>query len=301
MQSSRCPFCTRQPAYYYCHVNGYAYYRCPACRSLYLHPLPSRQALNDYYAHDFAYGEGAEVSIRQRARITLARLKRMYPHGKTVLDIGSGKGYFLEEAEAYGLTATGIEPSADLCAYSRQRGLSVLHTTLEQTDVNRTYDFVTIIHVIEHMLFPHQTIMKAMNMLNPHGVLYIETPNCDSWLFRAEQHRYTFLTPPDHLWLFSGKALTQLCQPFIPMRCSTYSYPEHLVGILKTVLHRNRQRQQSDISHQQSPDVQLNRKRRLLPYLFIHVLFSRLFYRLLNIGDKGSILELYLKKNPSKC
>src|SRR6185503_4087433 len=98
-------------------------------------------------------------------------------------------------------------------------------------------DFITMIHVIEHVTNPRHFIRDAANLLYPDGILYIETPNLESHLFHVEKNEYTFLTPPAHVWLFSEKSMRMLTQGLFSLEyISTYSYPTHLAGIIKRII-----------------------------------------------------------------
>jgi len=168
-------------------------------------------------------------------------------------------------------------------------------------------------------------IDKAVKLLNTRGILYVETPNLDSHLFNVEKYNYTFLTPPDHIWLFSQKSFRYLFHKIsrIQMeKISTYSYPEHFMGIIKNLINQNRsadirknqmldnsdKSDRSDLSGlSDASGIRLSPTFRSFPnysemtlknakyYLFDRLL-SPLLTPFLNLGNNGSILELYIRK-----
>lgn len=288
------------------------------CKTLFLYPKPSKKNLDDYYQKNFQYLAGGtnEKPIRRRARIILNNLQDLNPRGKNLLDIGSGYGYFLDEASKIGLNVAGIEPNKSLTSDSINQLIKSLHNaTFEQFFQNNRknkYDFITLIHVIEHIPNPKRIIRMACQLLAPGGILYIETPNFDSHLYRAEQDNYTFLTPPDHLWIFSINSFREMVgNNYCFKHISTYSYPEHFMGIMKAFLNSKKKKPPQLITtgHTQPGRLKVARQDNPLTlkrggfinisafkYLIFDKCIASLLYPLLNLKYYGSILELYIKK-----
>jgi len=175
----------------------YSYYLCYDCYTVFLYPSPSLNKINSLYKNNFDYSSGKteEKRIRNRARSILKKLKRLNPEGQTLLDIGSGYGFFLDEAYRTGLKVTGVEPSS----INRFKKNTVVRNNFQNYYLkypSKKYDFIVLIHVIEHLFNPESDLKKAYSLLNDGGVLYLETPNLSGWLFKAEGKDYTFLTPP---------------------------------------------------------------------------------------------------------
>lgn len=315
-----CQICKKSKPHFYHKINHYSYYFCKNCTTLFLHPKPPSQDIIRYYKQQFTYSAGGlnEKLIRQRAKLIIGQLLLLNPKGKTLIDIGSGYGFFVNEARRHGLSAIGIEPSKKLypTPINRIIGVNIKNVSFEQFYLkNKTskYDFITMIHTIEHIPNPQTLILKATKLLKPGGILYLETPNLDSHLFYTEKFNYTFLTPPDHIWLLSQKSF-QLLLKTIPninvVKISTYSYPEHFMGIVKTVVKKyfnvilgttlsiQGRTQESDSGCDPKIIAYQNDKSKFkkLKYLLFDQLLAPLFTPILNIGNNGSILELYIKK-----
>ncbi|MBI3366789.1 class I SAM-dependent methyltransferase [Candidatus Roizmanbacteria bacterium] len=258
--------------------------------------------MNHYYRSEFEYpaGKNEEDRIRKRAKTIIACLKKLNSNGQKLLDVGSGYGYFLDEALKQKLNITGIEPSKNLHSPSIDPQIKecIIHCSFEDYFKKKSYqkfDFISLIHVIEHVSYPKQFIQMCSKLLNKNGILYIETPNFNSWLAKKEKMNYTFLTPPDHIWLFSSKSLRLIIEKFKQLyieSISTYSYPEHLMGMLKNEL-----KPESEKLKVTNENLKLNINLKRIKYVFFDKLFAPLFTPLLNIGIYGSILELYIKKN----
>lgn len=301
----RCPICSFKKTYLKYKVEKYHYFECTNCATLFLNPLPRSRTIKSYYLLEFEYtaGKAEESRIRERAKIILKKLKRLNPNGRTLLDIGSGYGYFLDEAYKQNLKVTGIEPSRELYVQStclpagRLNDFRILNLEFDQyfmISKYKQFDFITAIHLVEHLCDPLQFIKKVGELMNPNGILYIETPNYDSWLAKAEKQNYTFLTPPDHVYLLSKRSLrlTEVRIPNLQIESiSTYSYPEHLMGIIKEKIQNPNIK--TKISNKQKKEMSLSKE---LKFAFFDKLIAPLFTPLLNIGGYGSILELYIRK-----
>jgi SAM-dependent methyltransferase len=68
---------------------------------------------------------------------------------------------------------------------------------------------VTMFHVIEHLDSPRSTLSQAHALLQPKGVLLIETPTADNLWFRLAPERWRQLIP-DHYFFFDRATLTRL-------------------------------------------------------------------------------------------
>jgi len=315
---SACEICIFKKLKFFHKINKYRYYLCPNCQTLFLVPKPTVSQITKYYKKSFEYtaGETNEKEIRKRAKIILKNFKRLNPNGKTLLDIGSGYGYFLDEARNFEYEIHGVEPSKTLYSTSIKRLIEVVITNMNFENYFSMYklkkfDFITIIHTVEHVLNPKQTLHKAIGLLNPGGILYIETPNVDSHLFRSEKYNYTFLTPPDHIWLFSKKSFKKMLGNNSGIRIeriSSYSYPEHFMGILKrnfkyqiSSIKSGKKIRKKTFSNLENLDLGFVWKLEIgnwkfFKYLLLDRIISPILTPFLNLGIYGSILELYIRK-----
>lgn len=309
----RCPICFSKNTQYFAEKNQYVFYRCTLCKALFLPTLPSPKKLNAYYASHFSYVDGLknEAIIRKRSTIILKKIHSLAPKAKSICDVGSGYGFFLDCANRAGYKTTGIEPAKELAHHANTKyKINVFHGDLEQYVKRRKkqFDIVTCIHVIEHVYNPKIFLTSLLKLVKPGGLLFIETPNSDSHLLYAERERYTFLIPPDHLWLFSKESLKHLLPKNTDtILINTYSYSEHLMGIIKqmkknTSIFRNIEvNRRVDTIHKPIKQTNsLESIRKKIFYCLFDKTLAPLFTCFLNLYHKGSILELYIKKKDGK-
>lgn len=294
-----CPVCKSNKVGFFADKNTYHFYRCRYCKTIFLNKLPSLNILNKYYSQQFLYESGQfnELIIRKRSREILKKIKSCFPQARTLCDVGSGYGYFLDEAVKEKYAVFGIEPSKKLRQFAKKNySFSFFPGTLENyvRKNPKKFDVVTCIHVIEHISQPKKFVSLLLKLVKPGGLLYLETPNSDSHLLYAEREQYTFLIPPEHLWLFSQASIKKLLPKNAQVfSVNTYSYSEHFMGILKKIIKPNQPALNIKAKNIANNKSQLPFRKRLSYFVFDQTM-APLFTPLLNLNHKGSILEVYV-------
>ncbi|BBP45086.1 hypothetical protein THMIRHAS_04590 [Thiosulfatimonas sediminis] len=116
--------------------------------------------------------------IRQQKTLCLDQEKRQMQ----VLDLGCGRGEWLELLGDEDVVALGVDKDAQMLQACRDQGLDVqesdIFAFLESGDATK-YDVITAFHVVEHLTFDElqRLIQLAKERLNPQGILCFETPN----------------------------------------------------------------------------------------------------------------------------
>lgn len=131
----------------------------------------------DYFAFE-ARMRGSRELIRERQAPYVEDFRNAAP----VLDIGCGRGEFLELLRDAGIEGTGIDLDADMVEHCREEGLEVARVDavdylegLEEGSLGGIF----CAHVVEHLapsaLF--RLLELAATKLRPEGILIAETPN----------------------------------------------------------------------------------------------------------------------------
>lgn len=144
---------------------------------------------------------GSRELIKQRLGVYLAfvqPLAQRHP-GLPVLDLGCGRGEWLELLQANQIAAHGIDLDEGMLAACRERGLSVRHADALRhlaTLPAHSQLAVTGFHIAEHLLFADlQTLLtQARRVLVPGGLLILETPNPENLVVGSA----TFYIDPSH-------------------------------------------------------------------------------------------------------
>ncbi|HLA12173.1 MAG TPA: methyltransferase domain-containing protein [Pyrinomonadaceae bacterium] len=123
---------------------------------------------------------GTPGAIKERLKVYLPFLSAV--GSNSLIDVGSGRGEWLELVTEVGLAATGVETNTVLVQQSLQRGLRVVEDDLIDylaAQPDNTVGGVTGFHVVEHLPIELvvQFLTEVMRVLVPGGVVILETPN----------------------------------------------------------------------------------------------------------------------------
>lgn len=129
----------------------------------------------------------------------------------SLLEIGCGKGYFLEKINELELDAEGIDINEDAIKSGLARGLNISITDLY--DVKKEFDMVVLFEVLEHMdklasLFEFLTT----KLVKKGGHLVIAVPNPNSYLREVEANLLDM--PPHHNSAWSFDCFNKLQSQF---------------------------------------------------------------------------------------
>jgi 2-polyprenyl-3-methyl-5-hydroxy-6-metoxy-1,4-benzoquinol methylase len=126
----------------------------------------------------------------------------------TLVDIGSGTGYFADNMTRKGWNVTGIELSEPAREYSISRfGLTVISPTEISAIKDGSVDCVTLWHVLEHLYEPVRWLKEIMRILKDEGTCIIALPNIKSADAGWFGNEWAALDVPRHLWHFSSATL----------------------------------------------------------------------------------------------
>jgi 2-polyprenyl-3-methyl-5-hydroxy-6-metoxy-1,4-benzoquinol methylase len=138
----------------------------------------------------------------------LGRSLHKPPHpGAKLLDYGCGDGRFLLFAREMGWSVVGVDFDDKAVSAARNLGLDVRQGGFEALKSDEQFDAVTLSHVIEHVHDPMDTLKKCYAILNPNGVISLETPNFDAYGRRRFGAYWRGLEVPRHLVIFTEQSL----------------------------------------------------------------------------------------------
>jgi 2-polyprenyl-3-methyl-5-hydroxy-6-metoxy-1,4-benzoquinol methylase len=148
------------------------------------------------------------AAFDERYRHLLERLAPFRDRG-TLLEVGSGAGFFVRTAERAGWKATGLEVMPAGVRFAREAlGVDVRLGTLDGTDLPAGgFDAVVLLDVIEHLHDPRAVLARARSLLRPGGALLLFTPNYDALSRRALGTPWAVLSPVEHLYYFTEASL----------------------------------------------------------------------------------------------
>jgi O-antigen chain-terminating methyltransferase len=145
---------------------------------------------------------GTLADIRAKLRVYLPDVEAAFLRTgeKPVLDLGCGRGEWLELLHAFDIPALGVDTNAyqieDVLAAGHNVKLADAVQTLKDAETG-SYSAITAFHLVEHLPFEIVLWMtrEALRVLAPGGILLIETPNVRNVLVGAT----SFHNDPTHL------------------------------------------------------------------------------------------------------
>jgi SAM-dependent methyltransferase len=216
--------------------NGWNGRQCPKCRLIYISPRPSQKAIQDLYAHDKAETNASvllsdEFNRRLAARHAI-KILRKYARSGRLLEIGSGPGFFVDEAREAGYSPFAIELNSIQATYVAEKGIPVERVPLADAYPARKFDVIYHCDVTSHFrdLIAEFKIMS--DRLEPGGILMFETGNFADIAPSMYRHVGSFQYP-DHLFLLSSANLDSLIHQIGLETIATYRYGRLIDLLLK--------------------------------------------------------------------
>lgn len=216
MEEVKCLFCSKEHQLFW-QENDYIGRKCFQCSLIYLSPRPSEKDMAVLYNTGSAGGESAREHIiysfgkNLMAKHALSIIRKLRTKGD-ILEIGSGGGQFLLNAQKEGFNPFAIEINQELVFYiSKQLGIKVENSSASNPYYFNSQKFDIIYHkdVLSHLHDPIGTFKILNNKLKQDGILIFETGNFGgvrrSWLNFIGRLGY-----PEHLYLFSVESVKQL-------------------------------------------------------------------------------------------
>jgi len=228
------------------------YVRCSGCNVLAQWPQIDDARLAKAYAPEY-YGKSRTKFVGPIAKAvgwfqmgrarTVAGLLEQHGKSARILDVGCGNGGFLANMHSLGFrNLEGTEFSPDSAKRVPQGlGIRVHVGDLTQLPLpDRTYDAITICHVLEHVRDPQATLSTCYRILKPGGRLYIAVPNQDSTQAIRYGRHWFHLDPPRHLFGFGPVSLSQLLRTtgFNRDNLSTFSLEQDPYGWIQSALNK---------------------------------------------------------------
>jgi 2-polyprenyl-3-methyl-5-hydroxy-6-metoxy-1,4-benzoquinol methylase len=178
--------------------------------------------------------------------VALVKMLNRNPSDIDVLDYGMGWGHWCYMAKAYGCNSFGFDLSEYKQEFARKNGI----TTIDEL-ASKRFDYINTEQVLEHVLYPLETVRILCESLKPGGILKISVPNGErinkekllvdsANLARSGVH---LVSPLMHINTFNYNSIITMAEKAklkpvrVPMKCE-YSNV-HLLNLkqgMKTIL-----------------------------------------------------------------
>ena len=144
---------------------------------------------------------GTREKVKERVKVYLPYVEDALKaaNDALVLDIGCGRGEWLEILKENDIIAKGLDLNRIMVAQCRDLGLDVIESDMIEylrNLKNNTLSVVTGFHIVEHL--PFKTLItlfdESLRVLKPGGLVIFETPNPENLFVGA----CNFYTDPSH-------------------------------------------------------------------------------------------------------
>ena len=167
----------------------------------------------------------ALAEIRGRnSKVILDRIGTLLePCSSDLLDVGSGLGFFLRDAMAFGFNVSGLEPDATVVEIARSTGARTRHGYFPDClNPDEIFDVIVFNDVLEHIPALTETMDACVRHLKPAGLLVLSCPNQRGFFYRLADllDRLGISAPlgrmwqrglaSPHVWYFEAEHLERL-------------------------------------------------------------------------------------------
>lgn len=218
-----CPLCGEKESNLAFNIENFSYHVCASCNSIYTNPHLKDGILESLY-RDGTYQVYQNSLVKSGSKIRKGVLEKrkfnqisslVNKKNPRILDVGCGRGTFLEICEKQNWISEGVETSGIV---SNNKNIKIYNDDFNTMIFEKKYDVITFWGVLEHMFDPIFAIKKAKNLLNENGLISFEVPSSDSFLGEYLK-KYSFLPTryiesARHNIFFSKKIINQISKKF---------------------------------------------------------------------------------------
>jgi 2-polyprenyl-3-methyl-5-hydroxy-6-metoxy-1,4-benzoquinol methylase len=216
-----CPLCSSEKISlllsckdYFVSKEEFPIFRCSDCGFSFTQDYPEENEIGSFYESDEYIShsdtaKGFANQVYRVARSLMLRKKRdLIQHitglkQGSIVDIGSGTGYFASVMKKSGWRVRGIEIN------EKARNFSISHFGLEVSSPGQlssidsdSFDCVTLWHVLEHFHNPFEYMLEIRRVLKPGAFCVIALPNSGSYDTIHFGQYWAAWDVPRHLWHF---------------------------------------------------------------------------------------------------
>ena len=202
-----------------------------------------------YYPENYYGSDGKKFNFFVEAIVLFFRYLRssfceklLNKKNVDLLDIGCGRGLFLQLMKKKGWSVYGTESSSVSASAAKknlgEEAVLVSKNLDEFKNINTKFDIITLWHVLEHLQEPKKIIDLLEKKLSPGGYVVIETPNFHSFQHFINRNNWIHLDCPRHITHFTKNGLIGFfdSKKFKIIKSSTLSFEFGFYGMLQSLL-----------------------------------------------------------------
>lgn len=161
-----------------------------------------------YRLYSYSYTSSNSKTARDHWDEYAATVKSRCWDPQFIVEIGSNDGYLINQFREPGVRTLGIDPSAEMCAIARERGVEVMPALFDDvvahnlvTEVGQA-NVIMANNVFNHANDPVSFARAVAKLLADDGIFVFEVPY---WLSMIESGRFTDMVYHEHPTYFTVK------------------------------------------------------------------------------------------------
>ena len=203
---------------------------CIKCGFFHFYPYPKNEEIEKYYKNSFYQKTKTDYfssfekdkdwyNLHYNLKYIIFEKYVKYKH-KSIIDIGSGPGLFLNVGKKRNWKVKGIEPSPEAYKYSiKKYNIPVINEFIENIQIDQIskFDVINLSFVLEHLIDPSKVIDLAKKILKKRGIISIEVPNDFNFLqniYTKDKNIKYWISYPDHINYFNVFSLEHFLKKF---------------------------------------------------------------------------------------
>ena len=117
-----------------------------------------------------------------------------------LLDIGSGRGEWIEKCSLNGIESTGIDINQDMISFCQKKGMNIISgdaINILKTLESDSFHIISSFHLVEHLKYDqiYELIIECFRLIKASGFIVFETPSIDN----LQVSTRTFFLDPSHI------------------------------------------------------------------------------------------------------
>ena len=195
---------------------SFALSACDNCGLIFTNPRPVPELIGKYYNSENYVPHTGKVTLLTSVYRFFRNFNNRYKinvinHSAEkgeLLDVGCGRGNFLEYCSSKGWKVSGVEPVDQARNAAEQILGKTIYRNISDVPADVKFNIITFWHVLEHIYNIDTVIEKAKNLLAKNGKILIALPNNESYDAHEYKEYWAAFDVPRHLYHFNQKSFS---------------------------------------------------------------------------------------------